>query len=290
MTSENMTFYELSVITNTGFPYYHLRVKDPPKNVKLFLRFFDFSESKSDPVLNLDPVSSFELNAGLVSALFEFARNLDKKIEILEFNTNKEANHFDKDSEYNGDVLITTQTEPYLLHKSVHQKMKLIYNSIIVDKIPLDSALEILQNEEDLILDILMDKEARDRIQANNYEISKLGYNLLSEMKDYGLNGICVTSFDLSPIIVFGKKYSLNDIGKILRHIGIFGEISPMEWIYRQSYLLQEQIWVYIINSGVGPTVNGLFESYFYLLFAEPQSYLGEFPGILATKFNQILG
>ncbi|MFX0026021.1 MAG: hypothetical protein ACFE8M_06365 [Candidatus Hermodarchaeota archaeon] len=285
-----MTFYELSVITNTGFPYYHLHVKDPPKNVKLFLRFFDFSESKSDSVLNLDPVSSFELNAGLVSALFEFARNLDKKIEILEFNTNKEANYFDKDSEYNGDVLITTQTEPYLLHKSVHQKMKLIYNSIIVDKIPLDSALEILQNEEDLILDILMDKEARNRIQASNYEISKLGYNLLSEMKDYGLNGICVASFDLSPIIVFGKKYSLNDIGKILRHIGIFAEISPMEWIYRQSYLSQEQIWVYIINSGVGPTVNGLFESYFYLLFAEPQSYLGEFPGTLATKFNQILG
>ena len=216
-----MTFYELSVITNTGFPYYHLRVKDPPKNVKLFLRFFDFSESKSDSVLNLDPVSSFELNAGLVSALFEFARNLDKKIEILEVNTNKEANNFDKDSEYNGDVLITTQTEPFLLHKSVHQKMKLIYNSIIVDKIPLDSALEILQNEEDLILDILMDKEARNRIQANNYEISKLGYNLLSEMKDYGLIGICVASFDLSAIkipsldsvnfVVTGVEYGDND-------------------------------------------------------------------------------
>ncbi|MHA2430954.1 MAG: hypothetical protein ACXACC_07970 [Promethearchaeota archaeon] len=285
-----MTFYELSVITNTGFPYYQLRVKDPPKNVKLFLRFFDFSENKSDPVLNLDPISSFELNAGLVSALFEFARNLDKKIEILEFNSNKEAKYFDKDSKYNGDVLITIQTEPYLLHKSVHQKIKLIYNSIIVDKIPLDSALEILQNEEDLILDILLDKEARDRIQTNTHEISKLGNNLLSEMKDYGLNGICVTSFDLSPIIVFGKKYSLNDTDTILRHIGIFPEIPPMEWIYRQSFLSQEQIWVYIIKSGVGPTVNGLFEPYFYLLFAEPQSYLGEFPGTLAAKFNQILG
>lgn len=285
-----MTFYELSVITNTGFPYYHLHVKDPPKNVTLFLRFFDFSENKSDPVLNLDPVSSFELNAGLVSALFEFARNLDKKIEILEFNSNNDTKYFDKDSKYDGDVLITTQTEPYLLHKSVHQKIKLIYNSIMVDKVPLDSALEILQNEEDLILDILLDKEARNRIQTNTHELLDLGHNLLSEMKDYGLNGICITSFDLSPIIVFGKKYSLNDIGKILRHIGIFPEISPMEWISRQSYLSQEQLWVYIIKSGVGPTVNGLFESYFYLLFAEPQSYLGEFPGTLATKFNQILG
>ncbi|MFX0019385.1 MAG: hypothetical protein ACFFAK_14515 [Promethearchaeota archaeon] len=285
-----MTFYELSVITNTGFPYYHLKVKDPPKNVTLFLRFFDFSENKSEQVLNLDPLSSFELNAGLASALFEFARNLDKKIEILEFNSNKKANYSNEDSKYNGDVLITTQTEPYLLHKSVRQKIKLIYNLIIGDKVPLDSALEILQNEEDLILDILMDKEARNRIQANNKEISKLGNDLLSEMKGYGLNGICITSFDLSPIIVFGKKYTLNDLNTILRHIGIFPEISPMEWIYRQSYLSQEQIWVYIIKSGVGPTVNGLFESYFYLLFSEPQSYLGEFPGTLATKFNQILG
>jgi hypothetical protein len=285
-----MTFYELSVITNTGFPYYHLRVKEPPKNVKVFLRFFDFSENKSDTALNLDPVSSFELNAGLVSALFEFARNLDKKIEIIEFNSNIDAKYFDKDSKYDGDVLITTQTEPYLLHKSIHQKIKLIYNSIIIDKIPLDSALEILQNEEDLILDILLDKEARNRIQTNLSEISKLGHNLLSEMKDYGLNGICVTSFDLSPIITFGKKYSLNDIGKILRHIGIFPEITPMEWINRQSYLSQEQLWVYIIKSGVGPTVDGLFESYFYLLFTKPQSYLGEFPGKLAAKFNQILG
>ena len=54
--------------------------------------------------------------------------------------------------------------------------------------------------------------------------------------------------------------------------------------------ILNEQIWVYIIKSGVGPTINGLFEPYFYLLFADPQSYLGEFPGKLTTKFNQILG
>jgi hypothetical protein len=54
-----MTFYEFSIITNTGFPYFHLNVKDPPKNVKLFLRFFDFSESKLDQNLNFDPISSF---------------------------------------------------------------------------------------------------------------------------------------------------------------------------------------------------------------------------------------
>lgn len=109
-------------------------------------------------------------------------------------------------------------------------------------------------------------------------------------MNSYGLYGICITCFDLSPITVFGKKYSLNDVEAILRKIGLIPEISPLEWIYRQSYISDEQIWVYVIKSGVGPTIHGLFEPYFYLLFADPQSYLGEFPGKLAAKFNQVLG
>ena len=285
-----MTFYELSVITNTGYPYYNLKLKLPPNGVNILLRFFDFTNSDSKQVAKLDPVSSFELNAGLVSALFEFARNLDKKIENLEFKSGKKEVLKNNDRKYEGDVLITVQTEPYLLHKSVKEKIKLIYETVIAIKIPLDSALELLQNEEDNIIDILTDLEAKKRIKTHEYEIDRLANEFLTEMNSYGLHGICITSFDLSPITVYGKKYSLNDVDAILRNIGIFPNIVPLEWIYRQSYILNEQIWVYIIKSGVGPTINGLFEPYFYLLFADPQSYLGEFPGKLATKFNQILG
>ena len=283
-----MTFYELSVITNTGFPYYNLKLKSPPSGVSLYLRFFDFSHSNSGLNINLDPVSLFELNAGLVSALYEFARSIDKKIEKLEFKPSEKG--ASNKPNYKGDVLITTQTEPYLLHKSVREKIKLIYNSVISPKIPLDSALEILQNEEDKILDILTDSEARNRIKKHKKEINQLANDFLTEMNSYGLHGICITCFDLSPITVFGKKYSLNDVEVILRKIGVIPEISPLEWIYRQSYISDEQIWVYVIKSGVGPTIHGLFEPYFYLLFADPQSYLGEFPGKLTAKFNQVLG
>ncbi len=283
-----MTFYELSVITNTGFPYYNLKLKSPPSGVNLYLRFFDFCHSNSDPNINLDPISLFELNAGLVSALYEFARSIDKKIENLEFKANKKG--ASNKTNYKGDVIITTQTEPYLLHKSVREKIKLIYNSVISPKIPLDSALEILQNEEDKILDILTDSEARNRIKKHKKEINQLANDFLTEMNSYGLHGICITCFDLSPITVYGKKYSLNDVEAILRKIGVIPEILPLEWIYRQSYISDEQIWVYLIKSGVGPTIHGLFEPYFYLLFADPQSYLGEFPGKLAAKFNQVLG
>ncbi len=285
-----MTFYELSVITNTGFPYYNLILNTPPSGVNLTLRFFDFTRRNLEPLTKLDPVSSFELNAGLVSALFEFARNIDKKIDILEFKSGKKDSDNSNNNQYEGDVLITTQTEPYLLQKSVNAKIKNIYNLVIEDKIPLDSALKLLQNEEDKIFEILTDKEARNRVEAQKKEINGLADDFLKEMSSYGLKGICITSFDLSPILSFGVFYSLTDIDAILRNISVFPNISTLEWIYRQSYFSNEELWVYIIKSGVGPTTSGLFEPYFYLLLADPQSYLGEFPGKLASRFDQILG
>jgi hypothetical protein len=285
-----MTIYELSIITNTGFPYYHLVLKEPPKGENLYLRFFDFSKDSKENKIKLDPTSSFELNAGLVSALFEFARNIDKKIEILEFSTNDDSKKSENGPNYKGDVLITTQTESYLLHKSVKEKIKLIYNLIIAEKVPLDSALEMLQNESDKIAEILTDLEARKRLKKYKKEIDQLGTELLDEMKDYGLKGICITSFDLSPITILGKRYTINDIDIILRNIRLFPEISALEWDFRQSTLGDEKIWVYIVKSGVGPTIYDLFQPYFYLLIADPLSYLGEFPGKLAMKFNQILG
>ncbi|MFX1408542.1 MAG: hypothetical protein ACFFBW_16445 [Promethearchaeota archaeon] len=285
-----MTFYDISIITNTGFPYYHLVLKEPPKGENLYLRFFDFSKDSKEKKIQLDPTSSFELNAGLVSALFEFARNIDKKIEILEFSTNDYAKKSENQPNYKGDVLITTQTESYLLHKSVKEKITLIYNLIIAEKIPLDSALEMLQNESDKIVEILTDVEAKKRVKRYKKEIDQLGNELLNEMKDYGLKGICITSFDLSPIKNLGKRYTMNDIDIILRNIRLFPEISALEWDFRQSTLGDEKVWVYIVKSGVGPTIYDLFQPYFYLLIADPLSYLGEFPGKLAMKFNQILG
>lgn len=289
-----MTIYEFSVISTTGFPYYNTLIKPNPEAVKIFLRFFDFSKDKSTAQEQLDITSKFDLTAGLVSALFEFARNIDKKIEILEFKAKMEKSltkNNEKTQKYKGDVLITTQTETFLLHKSVREKIKLIYNNYINSKIPLDSADIINENEENKILDILTDAKARKQILKHRNEIKHLANEFLDEMKDYGLWGICITSFDLSPISAYGKKYSLENVYHILRHIGYIPEIAPLEWIYRQSFFTDEQIQVCIIKSDIGPTVeNILFEPYFYLLFADPQSYFGEFPAKLTSAFNKILG
>jgi len=288
-----MTIYELSIISTTGFPYFNIQVKPIPEGVKIFLRFFDFSQDKFIDQDQMDLDSKFDLTAGLISALFEFARNIDKKIEVLEFKSKKEKKpQIIKDKlKYLGDVLITVQTDPFLLHNSVQEKIKLIYNTFITSKIPLDSGEEMMKNEVKKIIKILTDSKARKQISNHKNKIKLLANDFLNEMKGYGLEGICITSFDLSPIIVFGKKYSLEKVNQILRHIGFIPEISPLEWIYRQSFLSDEQIQVCIIKSGVGPTVEDiLFEPYFYLLFADPQSYFGEFPAKLTASFNDILG
>ena len=289
-----MTIYELSIISTTGFPYFNTIIKPIPEGVKIFLRFFDFSKEMSIVQDQLDMNSRFDLTAGLISALFEFARNIDKKIEVLEFKPKKEKEiqkDFNKKRKYQGDVLITTQTESFLLHKSVREKTKLIYTNFINSKIPLDSADVIYENEENKIIDILTDSKARKKISKHRNDIKRIANDFLSEMKDYGLWGICITSFDLSPLVTFGKKYSLENVYEILRHIGYIPEIVPLEWIYRQSFFSDEQIQVCIVKSNVGPTIeNILFEPYFYLLFADPQSYFGEFPAKLTSSFSTILG
>ncbi len=291
-----MTIYELNIISTTGFPYYNKILKPIPKGVNVFLRFFDFSKDNREDLPNDEADLMFDLKAGLISALFEFARNIDKKIKILEFKPKPSVDYNSKTKEneikIEGDVLITVTTESYLLHNQIRKKINLIYNDFITSIIPLDSAYEIPNVEENNLIDLLVDMKAKNHINHKKKELSNNAKKLLNEMDQYGLRGIVCTSFDLSPIICFSKenRYSLQDIDIILRNIGNIPDIEPYEWKYRQSIYNSKPIWVFIINSGVGVTIKGLFEPYYYLLLAEPNSYIGEFPKKLTSEFNQILG
>jgi hypothetical protein len=285
-----VTIYTFSVITSNGFPYYQLKVKDAPSGIKLYLRFFDFTKKELKSQSNFEIADSFDLNAGLVSALFKFARAMSKNIHILEFNSEEQNHLLGGKTNYSGDVLVTCQTESYLFHKSVHAKIKLIYDILLSYKVPLESAIEILPVQEEKIYNILTDFDAKSRVDENKSQIKRLGSDFLREMRNYGLREICVTSFDLSPIMILGKKYKMDDVHGILRNIGNIPEIPPLNWVYRQSTYDGEEIWVYIYKSDVGPTVEGLFEPYLYLLICDFNSYLGEIPETLGNKLNRILG
>ncbi len=286
-----MTIYNISIITSTGFPYYHKDIKELPDGIKLYQRFFDFTEFIEKPYNPHD--TSFELNAGLVSALFGFAKNLDKKIKTLEFkslNRKNSEKFLEEKKKYKGDALITAQTETYLLHKSIREKIKLIYDLIIINKIPLEDAEKINKIEEKNIIEILTDENARNRVYNNQIEIQLLADKFLEEMERYGLFNIIITSFDLSPIAIYGNKYTFKDIEIILRNLGAIPHIDAFEWTHRQGFYKGTQVWVYLINSGIGVTVeNQLFEPYFYLLITGPESYLAEFPAKLTREFNQVI-
>ena len=287
-----MTIYNISIITSTGYPYYFKEIKELPKGIRLYQRFFDFTQDLStiqDSMLT----PSFELIAGLSSALFGFAKNLEKEIRTLEFKSltpESGVKILEEKKRYKGDALITAQTETYLLHRSVRAKINLIYNTIISNKIPLEDSDMIDDGEEKKIVDILTNEAARGRVYENQVEIQIHADKFLEEMQRYGLFNIVITSFDLSPIAIFGDKYTFNDIELILRNLGEIPEIEPLEWKFRQSFYKENQAWVYLINSSVGVTVEDLFEPYFYLLFTSSDSYLGEFPAKLTNDFNNILG
>jgi hypothetical protein len=287
-----MTIYNLSVITSTGFPFFYKKIRNLPEGIKLFQRFFDFTEDIDRSHEPLDNISSFELNAGLISALFEFAKNIDKKIITLEFkslsnNNNKKSTPQKK---YKGDALITAQTETYLLHRSVKQKIKLIYNNIISSKIPLETAEMLSDDEDQKIMDILHDLKARNQVFENQEKLKNLANRYIEDTGRYGLYNVVITSFDLSPISVFGEKYSFEEIEVILRNIGEIPHINPMKWKLRQSFINEKQVWIFLVNSGVGVTIEGLFEPYFYLLITDLKADLGESYIALTRELNLLLG
>lgn len=288
-----MTIYELSIISSTGFPYYNKKIKPIPKGIKVHLRFFDFSEHEETD-FDDKSILEFDLKAGLISALFEFARNIDKKIETLEFRPQKEKEKKKMEEDrvkYKGDVLMTVTTEKYLLHNQIRRKIEIIYENFINPKVPLDSAYEILHNEENLIVDILTDKKARKHLIDQEKALKKIAKKFLNEMSRYGLKGIVCCSFDLSPIMCFSQnnKYNLDDVDEILRGVGNIPDIDPLNWKYRQSTHKEKPIWVFVINSGIGVSVEGIHENFYYLLLTDPDAYMGEFPRKLAIEFNNLL-
>jgi hypothetical protein len=89
---------------------------------------------------------------------------------------------------------------------------------------------------------------------------------------------------------MFGNKLSYEDLEIILRNLGEIPDMESPEWKFLQSFHKENQVWVYLANSGIGVTAEGLFEPYFYLLFGESPSYLGDLLEKLALDFNKILG
>ncbi|TFG00512.1 MAG: hypothetical protein EU541_02095 [Promethearchaeota archaeon] len=286
-----MTIYEFTVISVHGYPYYNKIINPIPSGIKVFLRFFDFSQ-KDDNITQEREGFKFDLKAGLISALYNFSSQINQKIDVLEFHSKTINDQNErKENNYQGNVLMSVTTEPFLFHSQVQKKMALIYDSFIASKIPLDEGNQLLYREQTEIIDILTDVKAKNHLSKNNDKIQFIATHHLDDMKNYGLKAIVLTSFDLTPLLCFANDniFCLEDIIQILRNVGNIPDIEPFDWKYRQSFYNDNSMWVYLINSGVGIKVMNLFENYYYLLITDPNAYLGEFPAKLTSEFNNIL-
>lgn len=290
--------YTFSIITSTGYPFYFKEIHQIPKGVDLHLRFYDFCNLAH----NVNFVEGFELFAGLISALNEFSGLLGQKLELLKFNAMKS----DEDSlKQNGnrivknplisieiapgtDAIINCQNERFLSPISIQAKINLIFNRIIEKKLPLGMDQTITEEEEQYITDVLDDTFAKKKIELVKKDLNIACDMLLNDYKQYGLEALAITTFDFTPIEAF--NISKDQLLDFLRNMGKLPEVNTYNWKTDSAYIDENnQKILYIVNSGVGVTVDKIFMPYYYLLIANPESYLAEIPRNIYAILNSII-
>lgn len=293
-----MTIYTFSVITCSGYPFYFKELIKPPKNIDLHLRFFDLSNMESQNE-NFD--KSFELFAGLISALFEFARLLNQDIELLKFKNYKESEKHPYGSEpriirnplypieipAGTDVLINCQNERFLNPIAIEAKIHMIFHNIISKKLPLGPDKFITKEDEKYIIRILTDQKAKARLKDKYTELKDEILKILKNYLNYGLQAVVITSFDYTPLLSF--NITDEDLYFLLRNIGKLPDVQTYKWKYRMGYIKNKPVHLYIVNSGSGIMDENVFMPFYYLLICKPDAIMGETPQIIYEKLNKIL-
>lgn len=290
--------YTFSIITSTGYPFYFKEIHKIPKGVDLHLRFYDFCNLTH----SINFVEGFELFAGLISALNEFSGLLGQKLELLKFNAikNEEDNLNQNGNKVvknplitikippGTDAIVNCQNERFLSPISIQAKINLIFKRIIEKKLPIGMDQTILEDEEQFIIDILDDSLAKKRIELVKKDLIIACDMLLNDYKNYGLEAIAVTTFDFTPIETF--NISKEQLFEFLRNMGKLPEVNTYNWKTDTAYIDENnQKILYIVNSGVGITIDKIFMPYYYLLIANPESYLAEIPRNIYAILNSII-
>jgi hypothetical protein len=295
--------YTLSIISSTGYPFYFKEIHRIPKGVDLHLRFYDFCNLSH----NINFVEGFELFAGLISALSEFSNLLGQKLELLKFNAMKNNDTKNDDDVSKpienkviknpllsveippgSDAIVNVQNERFLCPTSIQAKINIIYKNIIESKLPLGMDQSISEEEEQLLIDIIDDKLAKEKVESVKKDLKIACDMLLNDYKQYGLEAIAITTFDYTPIETF--DITKNNLLEFLRDMGRLPDVKTFNWKTDTAYIDENtQKILYIINSGVGITVKNVFMPYYYLLIAKPDSYLAEIPRKVYAILNSII-
>jgi hypothetical protein len=277
--------YHFSILTSTGYPFYYKKILEEPEDVSLNMRFYNFVNEIIGACERSE--QSFELQAGLVSALYEFAKVLGYPIELLKYKSQAEAvieNSLQPvEIPENSDVLVTARSESFLIPKHFEAKINLIYNHVIKRQLPLGPERRITDSEEKFIIEMMSDASARERISKHKAELDNVAGEIIKEYQSYGLESLLITTFDGFPIVTYNIEHEA--ACNLLRSLGIIPAAKEYQWNYRSA----SQKGFFVINSGCGPTVNDVFMPYCYILITNEGSFLGDSPTTIYQKINHIL-
>ncbi len=257
---------------------------------------------KLDEKSSFDESTAFELNAGLIAALSEFARLLKRPMTGLLFKyagdsdlpATWEPNHapVEENSDNEIGTIITVRCDIYNHYLEVKKKVDLIYEKYVKQFTPFGPDKCIDRDCINDLIRVLTDQSAKEKLLKHADQIRNASLNFIEEMNSYGVESILITSCDFTPLVTFGDL-SLTEAEELLRNIGDVPIVETYSWKYRQSRFMrgkvEKRVWNFIINSGTGVTVEGQFQPFYYMLMCIPGSFLGEVPQKYYTEINNIL-
>ncbi len=247
------------------------------------MRFYDFVHDTF--IITQEQEQTFELQAGLVSALYEFSRVLGLPIELLKYRSEEQEEGevlVPVEIEVDSDVLFTARTESFLIAPHFRSKINLIYNKIVKNHIPLGPQKRISDSEEEFMVNLLSDKAAKEKIKENISALDNTCASIIDKYEDYGLKHIIISSYDGSPL----KSYNveLDSAFKICRKMRTIPIVKEYQWKYR----LIAQKGLYIINSGTGVKIDDFFMPFYYILVTSETAMLGDSPTTIYQKINDV--
>ncbi|OLS13995.1 MAG: hypothetical protein RBG13Loki_2391 [Promethearchaeota archaeon CR_4] len=279
------------------------QIIEEPVEVPLKLLFYEYGgKPKLTDKSKYDATTAFELNAGLIAALSEFARLLKRPMTGLLFNYMGEGELPDnwkpvnvegeKHSENEIGTIITVRCDVYNHYLEVKKKVDLIYEKYVKDFTPFGSGGMMDEETITNIIRVLSDEPAKEKLAKHSEVIRDTSLNFLEDMNSYGLESIMITSCDFTPLATFGDL-SLIEGENLLRNLGDVPLVDTYSWKYRESRFVRSKVeirvWNYIVNSGAGITLEGQFQPFYYMLMCTPGSFLGEVPQQYYTLINNIL-
>ena len=277
--------YNIRIQSVSGIPHFSKDFEVYPKNTSLKMRIYDYVSSK-DTYEEPRPDQKFELEAGLVSALYEFSKRVGLPIQSLKYRAPKNnAIQINEDVELpeGSDILITARSEKYLNNANYQRKITNIFKSIVKNKLPSKFVMEFTREDEDYIHQMLTDQPAIRLLEDNKRKLKNCFKKILANYSSYGLESLAICSFDGNPLITYNAEKE--EIQEILRGLGEIPQVKPTQWKYR---LVGDKS-LYIINSGVGPKISDIDMPFYYILITNEMSMLGDSPTTIYTQLNKVL-